>query len=261
MCVVFKDVWWCERSDCVVKGCVMVCGMCVMVMWGMMVDEMCVKLCGVKDVLMKCVKLVIECVRMMMKCVVEMVKILDVGVCVWWVLGVDVWVVIGYCVVGMLAAAATARGVVGGLVKMNVFVVVLVRCVVEIKIGVYWGLVFVDWYFVVLVKYLSERVGALRTTSSSEVKAKAMLDVIIVFVFLGVVVMYVKMILIIIVFFVIVCVVFYRLMCWCEVKVVFVTGGSGGFGSLLLEGICIEFLNVIVYGILCVGVSSKKFGC
>jgi len=227
---------------------------------GTMVDETRAKLRGVKDASMKRAKPAIERARTTTKRAVEMVKTLDVGARARRALGADARVAIGYCVVGMLAAAATARGVVGGSAKMNALAAALARCVVETKIGAHRGLAFVDRYFVVLVKHLSERAGALRTTSPNEAKAKAMLDVIIAFASSGAAAMHVKMILITIAFSAIARVVFDRSTRRREVKVVLVTGGSGGLGSLLLEGIRTEFPNAIVYGTSRAGASSKKLG-
>ena len=81
---------------------------------GTMVDETRAKLRGVKDASMKRAKPAIERARTTTKRAVEMVKTLDVGARARRALGADARVAIGYCVVGMLAAAATARGVVGG---------------------------------------------------------------------------------------------------------------------------------------------------
>ena len=222
------------------------------------VDETRAKLRDVKDASMKRAKPAIERARTTTKRAVEMVKTLDVGARARRAL--DARDAIGYCVVGMLAAAATARSVVGGSAKMNALAAASARCVVETKIGAHRGLAFVDRYFVVLVKHLSERAGTLRTTSPSEAKAKAMLDVIIAFASSGAAAMHVKMILITIAFSAIARVVFDTSTRRREVKVVLVTGGSGGLGSMLLKGIRTEFPNAIVYGTSRAGASSKKLG-
>ena len=222
------------------------------------VDETRAKLRDVKDASMKRAKPAIERARTTTKRAVEMVKTLDVGARARRAL--EARYAIGYCVVGILAAAATARSVVGGSAKMNALAAASARCVVETKIGAHRGLAFVDRYFVVLVKHLSARAGALRTTSPSEAKAKAMLDVIIAFASSGAAAMHVKMILITIAFSAIARVVFDTSTRRREVKVVLVTGGSGGLGSLLLEGIRTEFPNAIVYGTSRAGASGKKLG-